>query len=167
MTLGPWNAIWDDDEWISWDSINDHIEDYELREMFPTANLNLVRNFHDLVRTAAEYHDMTGRYLQIWGELGEFYAEIKYGIKRHKPHTPGSDGTMGDDFIEVKTMSPEKGDPCVTVKLAGNFSKLAVVKITEEWQFESKLIDRTAMREGSGTHAKVNWHDHPETTVPE
>jgi hypothetical protein len=166
MTLGPWNAIWDDDEWISWDFINEHIEDHERREMFPKANVQLVRIFEDLVTAAADYHAMTGRYLQIWGELGEFYAEMKYGIQRHKPHAPGSDGRMGDDFVEVKTISPEKGDGRVLVKRAGNFSKLAVVRISPDWQFESRLIDRKALGKGSGKHAKVNWHAHDDPANP-
>ena len=166
MTLGPWNAIWDDGEWISWDFINEQIEDQERRELFPKADLQLVRIFEDLVTAAADYHKMTGRYLQIWGELGEFYAEIKYGIQRHRPHAPGSDGRMGDDFVEVKTISPEKGDGRVLVKRAGNFSKLAVVRISPDWQFESRLIDRKSLGKGSGKHAKVNWHAHEDLANP-
>ena len=166
MTLGHWNAIWDDGEWISWDFINEQIEDQERRELFPKGDLQPVRIFEDLVTAAAAYHEMTGRYLQIWGELGEFYAEIKYGIQRHRPHAPGSDGRMGDDFVEVKTISPEKGDGRVLVKRAGNFSKLAVVRISPDWQFESRLIDRKALGKGSGKHAKVNWHAHDEPANP-
>ena len=163
MTLGPWNAIWDDDEWVSWDFINEHIEDQERRDLFPKADLRLVRIFEDLVTAASDYHRMTGRYLQIWGELGEFYAEIKCGILRHKPHVPGSDGRMGDDFVEVKTISPEKGDGRVSVKRAGNFSKLAVVRISADWQFESRLIDRKTLGKGTGKLAKLNWHAHDDS----
>ena len=61
MTLGPWNAIWDEGEWVSWDFINEHIEDHDRRAMFPQANLQLVRIFDDLVTAAADYHGMTGR----------------------------------------------------------------------------------------------------------
>ncbi|MFA0350599.1 hypothetical protein AB4486_27240, partial [Vibrio sp. 10N.222.55.C6] len=56
--------------------------------------------FEKLVDNAEAFYDLTNRYLQIWGELGELYAEINYGIKRHKPHTKGSDGKLGNDFIE-------------------------------------------------------------------
>jgi hypothetical protein len=84
----------------------------------------LVMIFESLVENAMSYHELTGRYLQIWGELGELYAEIKYGIKRHKPHTRGSDGKLGNDFIEIKTISPEKDGGKVQVKRAGNFNRL-------------------------------------------
>jgi hypothetical protein len=87
----------------------------------------LVVTFESLVDNAMTYHELTGRYLQIWGELGELYAEIEYGIKRHKPHTRGSDGKLGNDFIEIKTISPEKAGKQVQVKRAGNFNKLLLI----------------------------------------
>lgn len=116
----PLHGFWDDGDWISWDYIDELREDCEIREEFPQSTVELVRTFGSLVNAAAEYHSLTGRYLQIWGELGEFYAEIKYGIKRHRPHAPGSDGRLGNDFVEVKTISPEKAGGEVTVKRSGN-----------------------------------------------
>lgn len=117
----------------------------------------LVFIFESLVECAISYHTLTGRYLQIWGELGELYAEIKYGIKRHKPHTRGSDGRLGNDFVEVKTISPEKSGEQVQVKRAGNFNKLVVVKITKDFEFEARLIGRKKLSRGDGTHARVSW----------
>ncbi|WP_330970617.1 hypothetical protein, partial [Lysobacter sp. A3-1-A15] len=122
------DGIWDDGEWISWNYINEHLEEQELRAEYPSASIDLIRAFEDLVGVAVTYKELTGRYLQIWGELGEFYAEIKYGLKRHRAHAPGSDGKLGNDFVEVKTISPEKGGSCVLVKRAGNFNKLLVVR---------------------------------------
>lgn len=151
------NAIWDDGEWISWDYINGQIHQKELMEEFPNAALEVVEVFEDLVRTAGNYYVLTGRYLQIWGELGELFAEITYGIKRHAPGTPGSDGRMGNDFVEIKTISPEKNDGTVLVKRAGNFNKVCLVKISPKFKFESKLIDRKELSKGKGKNAKVKW----------
>jgi len=123
----------------------------------------LVMIFESLVDNAMSYHTLTGRYLQIWGELGEFYAEIEYGIKRHKPHTKGSDGKLGNDFIEIKTISPEKAGGQVQVKRAGNFNILLVVKITKEFIFESRLIERKNLSKGEGAHARVSWSTLTET----
>ena len=156
----PSDGILDDGEWISWDYINEHIEEQELRAEYPGASIELIRTFEDLVGVAVTYKELTGRYLQIWGELGEFYAEIKHGLKRHRAHAPGSDGKLGNDFVEVKTISPEKGDGCVMVKRAGNFNKLLVVKISPDFEFEARLIDRKSMRKGTGKHARVNWGAH-------
>jgi hypothetical protein len=119
---------------------------------------DLVDIFDNLVDCAFSYHQLTGRYLQIWGELGELYAEIEYGIKRHKPHTRGSDGKIGNDYIEIKTISPEKrADGFVQVKRAGNFNKLLVVKIAEDFSFEGQLIERKQIPKGAGKHARVAW----------
>lgn len=121
--------------------------------------------FKSLVENAISYHAFTGRYLQIWGELGELYAEIEYGIKRHKPHTKGSDGKLGNDFIEIKTISPEKSGGQVQVKRAGNFNKLLVVKITKDFSFESRFIERKKLSKGKGVHARVSWSSLPKTDM--
>ena len=113
--------------------------------------------FESLVDSAKSYHALTGRYLQIWGELGELYAEIKYSIKRHKPHTRGSDGKLGKDYIEIKTISPEKAGGLVQVKRAGNFNKLLVIKITKDFDFEGRFIERKTLSRGDGKHARVSW----------
>lgn len=153
-------AVYDDGEWISWDWINGQLADQELRQEYPQADLDVVKIFHDLVSLAEDYKRATGRYLQIWGELGELYAEIKYGVVRHPPGTRGSDGRLGNDWVEVKTISPEKHSETIHVKRAGNFNKLLVVRIREDFVFEAKLIDRKLLTRGSGKRAKVAWATH-------
>lgn len=155
----PSDGIWDDGEWISWDYINEQLEEQDLSAKYPDATIELIRTFEDLVETAATYRKLTGRYLQIWGELGAFYAEVKYGLRRHKTHAPGSDERLGDDLVKVKTISPEKASEQVLVKRAGNFNKLIIVKISQDFEFESRIISRKCIGKGLGIHAKINWGD--------
>lgn len=163
----PSDGIYDDGEWISWEWINQQLYEQDLKAEYPKADPELAELFESLVETAADYRAMTGRYLQIWGELGELYAEVKYGIRRHKPKTPGSDGKLGNDFVEVKTISPEKSAHKVQVKRAGNFNKLLVVKISEDFEFVSKMLDRSRMTKGAGKHAKVAWSSIPHEGSPD
>ena len=155
MEIG--DGIYDDGEWISWDWINGQLYEQDIKRQYPEVQPQLAMLFEELVENAAEYHALTGRYLQIWGELGELYAEVKFGIKRHKPHTQGSDGKMGNDFVEIKTISPEKDGDKVQVKRAGNFNKLLVIKINEDFEFDARFIDRKRLAKGEGTHARVSW----------
>lgn len=156
------DGIWDDGEFISWDSINSHLDDQELRVGFhPASTVELIRLFKEMVESAHQYRALTGRYLQIWGELGEMYAELKYGITRHKPMTQGSDGRMGNELVEVKTISPEKLSGKIEVKRAGNFSVLCVVKINQKFEFESRLIHRKLLGKGPGKHARYEWLPEP------
>lgn len=155
----PSDGIWDDGEWISWDYINQHLAEREHVSDVPAVSQELRDIFDVLVHTASNYKEHTGRYLDIFGELGELYAEIQLGISRHKPNTPGSDGRVGNDFIEVKTISPLKQDDKVRVKRAGNFNKLYVVRITENFYFEGRMIDRRKLRKGDGKFASVRFKD--------
>lgn len=151
------DGIYDDGEWISWEWINGELYKQEVQQEYPQVEPELALLFEDLVANARDYFYLTGRYLQIWGELGELYAEVKYGIKRHKPHTQGSDGRLGNDFIEIKTISPEKDGGQVQVKRAGNFNKLLVVRINSNFEFEGRFIERKHLSKGEGTHARVSW----------
>ena len=90
----------------------------------------------------------------IWGELGEIYAEIKFGLRRHATHKPGSDGTIDGKRVEVKTISPEKSGDHVLVKSQGDFEKLLIVRIDQDFQFQSKLFDRSELSGGAGKYLK-------------
>ncbi|MES2501759.1 MAG: hypothetical protein V4545_04060 [Pseudomonadota bacterium] len=133
------------------------LDEKELPDIHQQVNPELIKIFESLVDSAKSYHALTERYLQIWGELGELYAEIKYSIKRHKPHTRGSDGKLGDDYIEIKTMSPEKSGSLVKVKLAGNFNKLLIIRITKDFAFEGHFYERKELIKGDGIHAHASW----------
>ena len=152
----PWeHGIWDNieeivDEEGGWDS------DYKPKN--PTT-LELWELLDELVEASRNYHEVTGRHLPIFGELGELYGEAKYGIKRHKPFAQGSDGKLGNDFVEIKTISPLKSDSTVRVKRAGNFSKLLIVKISEDFEFKAKMLNRKNLRKGSGKHIKAKWSE--------
>lgn len=151
------DGVWDDGEWISWDWINGQLHQQELHAQYPKADPEVVEVFEDLVSSAQRYREITGRYLQVWGELGEMYAQIRHGVKLHKPHTRGSDGKLGNDFVEIKTFSPEKIKQRITVKRAGNFSKLLIVRIDKNFEFQSRLLDRKLIAKGAGKVARVSW----------
>ena len=153
------DGVWDDGEWISWEYINQLQASQEPTVTVPQVSQELRDIFDSLRHTADAYKQHTGRYLDIFGELGELYAEIELGIKRHKLNAPGSDGRVGNDFIEVKTISPVKQNDKVRVKRDGNFNKLYVVKISENFFFEGRMIDRRDLKKGDGKFASVKFSE--------
>jgi len=90
----------------------------------------------------------------LWGELGEIYAEIKFGLRRHATHAPGSDGTIDGKRVELKTISPEKTSDHVLVKRQGDFEQFLIVRIDQDFQFQGKLIDRSDLSGGAGKYLK-------------
>ncbi|NOS98559.1 MAG: hypothetical protein HOP25_08835 [Methylotenera sp.] len=129
----------------------EQIEPYKSRDGFPFALLEHFEIFHDLVDCASRHFENTGRYLQIWGELGEIYAEIKFGLRRHGTHKAGSDGIIAGKLVEVKTISPEKTNDRVQVKSQGDFEQLLIIQIDSDFKFQGKLFDRSEL---SGTSGK-------------
>lgn len=153
------DGIWDDGEWISWDTINCEIHRHSLRQLYPYADFMLIQIFEDMIEVAEQYYEITGRYLPIFGELGEILAEITFDIKRHKPRAQGSDGRLDNDFIEIKTITPEKCVPKVSVNRKGHYNKLLVIKIDENFNFEARMLHRKDMPKGNGgKQASVSWN---------
>jgi len=169
----PWE--WEDisREWLD-SQLEDEPEDdansvesgepFQSRDGFPFSALEQTQILQDLVDCAARHFENTGRYLQIWGELGEIYAEIKFGLRRHKTHRAGSDGTIAGKLVEVKTISPEKANDRVLVKSQGNFEQLLIVRIDRDFQFQGKLFDRRELKGVAGKFLKGRLKDDASNT---
>lgn len=157
--LGVDNAIWDDGEWVSWGDIELQIQYKEWGAKYPNANRALVPVFEDLLNVAELYFAATGSHLQVYGDIGELFGAITHGIQLHRNYTPGSDGRLGNDLIEVKTITPFKSNDVVEVKASGNFNKLLVVKINQDFEISSRLIDRKKLTAPKGGKYRISWND--------
>lgn len=164
----PWEWEYLSREWVDTQLKNEPAEDassvelgkpFQSRDGFPLDLLAHTQIFQDLVDCAARHLENTGRYLQVWGELGEIYAEIKFGLRRHETHRAGSDGTIAGKLVEVKTISPEKAGDQVLVKSQGNFEQLLIVRIDRNFQFQGKLLDRSELKGVSGKFLRGRLRD--------
>lgn len=153
------NAFYDDGEWVTWTEINSHLARLEFQAKFPDLDVDLVPIFQSLLAVAEEYHHLTGSHLQVYGDLGELYGAIVHGIKLHRNYVQGSDGKLGNDFVEVKTITPFKSNNTVTLNLERNFSKVLVVKINADFEVSGKLIDRKALPKTKSKRLSLDW-DH-------
>lgn len=153
------NAIYDDGEWITWDEINSHLERLEFEARFPDLDVDLVPIFQNLLTVAQNYHELTGSHLQVYGDLGELYGAITHGIKLHRNYAQGSDGKLGNHFVEVKTITPFKSNNAVVLNMKRNFSKVLIVKIDADFAVQCKLIDRKALPKRKGDKLKLDWED--------
>lgn len=159
----PWEWQYIDRDWI--DSQLGDMRSVELntpfqsRAGFPFNTLEQAEIFYDLLDCAARHFQNTGRYLQIWGELGEIYAEIKFGLRRHGTHEAGSDGKIAGKLVEVKTISPEKTNDRVLVKSQGNFEQLLIIRINQAFEFQGKLFDRDELKVASGKFLSGRFKD--------
>ena len=157
--LGPDNAFWDDGEWVSWDDINRQLEYKEWGAKYPNADRSLIPYFEQLIGLAESFFYDTGNHLQVYGDIGELFGAITYGIKLNRNNAPGSDGRLGNDFIEVKTITPFKRNDVVEVKAGGNFNRLLVVKINHDFELSSRMIDRKRLPAPKDGKYRVAWSD--------
>lgn len=154
------NAAYDDGEWITWTEINSHLDRLEFQHRYPHLDVNLVPIFQDLLAVAQDYHGLTGSHLQVYGDLGELYGAVMHGIKLHrKSYVQGSDGKIGNDFVEVKTITPFKRNDTITLNPKRNFSKVLIVKIDASFNVQGRLVDRKALPRNKGNTIKLDWLD--------
>jgi hypothetical protein len=171
--VAPWEWKYVSNEWID-SELEGEPEDYahsvksitpyKSRDGLPFSSLEHIEIFQDLVDCAVRHFENTGRYLQIWGELGEIYAEIKFGLRRHGSRKSGSDGIIADRLVEVKTISPEKTNDRVLVKRQGDFEQLLIVRISSDFQFQGKLFDRSELSGTDGKFLKGQLKDNTTNT---
>lgn len=176
VPLDSSNAIWDDGEWISWYEINEHLaEDDPASPSIDERSAHAPHEtcadkqerLNELIKRAQELVECGERSQVDFGEMGELYAEMRYGLKRHRKFAQGSDGKIGNEFVEVKTITPWKTKKRVSVRRSGHFGKLVVVKIDERFMFDSRIIPRSRLAKGSGGRmARVSWASMPRLNEP-
>ena len=157
--LAPWEWQYISKEWVDSQLESEPEEPFKSRDGFPFSTLEQIEIFHDLIDCSERHFENTGRYLQVWGELGEIYAEIKFGLRRHGSHRAGSDGTIDGKLVEVKTISPEKTRDHVLVKSQGDFEQLLIVRIDRDFQFQGKLFERSELKSATGKFLRGQLKD--------
>lgn len=66
-------------------------------------------------------------------------------------------GRIGNDHVEVKTISPQKQKHKIQLKRSGNFNKVIVVRISAVFEFESRMFERKRLNKGKGKFARISW----------
>jgi hypothetical protein len=83
---------------------------------------------------------------------------MMFGIKLHSdPCAQGSDGMIGNQLVEVKTITPGKGKNFVVIKRAANFALLVIVRISRDFQFAARMVDRSLLKKGPGKIVRLHW----------
>jgi hypothetical protein len=166
------DGIWDDGEWISWAYINQFMEDDESSaEPVPVAAPMAASTTESVARIEPQGAELLALVMDaiahsansadpspLWGRIGELYVAERFGVELTRAHTQGHDGRLGRYHVEIKTITPSKKRPFVTVKRAGNFNLLAVVRVDDEYQLDARLVFRDKLPASNGGRiAVVSW----------
>lgn len=152
-------AFYDDGEWVSWSDIDEQLRHKEWGAKYPNAIRSMIPYFEDLISLAESYHLETGLHLSVYGDIGELFGAITYGIKLNKTYAQGSDGRLENDHVEIKTITPFKTKDVVMVDTSRHFNKLLVVKINAEFQVSGRMVSRKQLPKRSGRYLRIRWED--------
>ena len=114
------------------------------------------------MQTAEDYFHLTGQHLPLYGVIGELFAAITIGLKLNKLCAPGADGRLGNDHIEVKTITPFKKHDFVELSTKGNFDKVFVVKVSPSFELAWRMVERKRLPKAKNGKVRLKWSDLPE-----
>jgi hypothetical protein len=154
-------AFYDDGEWVTWSEIDEPLRYKEWAAKYPNAIRSMIPYFEALLSLAEGYHLETGRHLSVYGDIGELFGAITYGIVLNRTYAKGSDGRLGNDHVEIKTITPFKRKDEVIIDTSRHFSKLLIVKINAEFQIAGRMIDRKHFPKVNGRYTRIRWADLP------
>ncbi|PZR01079.1 MAG: hypothetical protein DI533_08175 [Cereibacter sphaeroides] len=152
-------AFYDDGEWVTWSEIEGQLRYKEWAAKYPNAMRSMIPYFEDLISLAESYHLQTGRHLSVYGDVGELFGAITCGISLNRTYAQGSDGRLGNDHVEIKTITPFKNRDVVIVDTSRHFNKLLVVKINKYFQVAGRMIDRKKLPKRGGRFVRIHWDD--------
>lgn len=159
----PSEGIWDDGEWTSWAWINEQLARQDRQLEAPDNSEDAPQPQSSLLKTLIEEaaaHDRAnlGTPSPLWGRIGELYAAERFGVVLSRHCAEGHDGRLGNELVEVKTITPHKFRSFVRVKRSGNFSLLAVVRVDALYRLDARLIRRRDFVDTSdGRYATLSW----------
>lgn len=118
--------------------------------------IECLRTSSELRRAALQEHRPVSAGL---GKLGEIYAEIEFGLRRHGTHKAGSMAPSTARSGRSSPFLPEKGNDRVLVKRQGDFEQITNASIDENFQFTGKLIDRSRLMGGGGRFLRARTRE--------
>lgn len=157
------DGIWDEGEWISWEYINRQLgeaDEDEREDWTERVRAHVVKSseLQGLIRRAIIEEERTPLPSPLWGQIGELCAAECYPMELVRAHAQGHDAKLGTELVEVKTITPRKARPFVRVKRSGNFSLLAVVRVSKTYELYVKLVRRKdVIKKSDGEYAIVTW----------
>ena len=154
-------AFYDDGEWVTWSGIDEHLHRKEWHAPYPNADHPMIPYFEALLSLAGSYHYETGLHLNVYGDIGELFGAITHDLKLNRTYAQGADGRVGNDHVEIKTITPFKNKDVVTVDKSGNFNKLLVVKINGLFEVSGRMIERKDLPKRPGQKLNIKWDDLP------
>jgi hypothetical protein len=165
------DGIWDDGEWISWEWINEQLAEQEAEEeKEPGCSSAVQPKGPDILRLiikAIEEDKTSSVAPSLWGKIGELYVAERFGVVLSRDHSQGHDGHLGNDLVEIKTITPGKQKPFIRVKRSGNFSLIAVVRVNADHLFDARLVRRDKLPKGrDGRFATISWRTACKVGVP-
>lgn len=159
MDRDIWNDRigYEDGEWITWSDVARKERDDARHALYSNGDEEAVHWFEALLGLAHDFHCETGGHLNVYGEIGELFAAAVFGVRRHRMYAKGSDGRLGDDFVEVKTITPFKGNDVVVFRTDAHFSKVLIVRIDANFIVSGRLIARRDLPVFGGKKFTISW----------
>ena len=157
MSETPKDATyWDTGDWIAWYRTPTGIDDRPCNAAAQDPMARLTALHLSLLRAAKGYYVLTGEHLPVYRQIAHVHAALYCDL----PLEPAA-RTCDKTGVEVLCLPPHRPDNFVEVDLSRPFGTLIVVRISDNFTCEARMIQRRALGDHGEGKIKVRWQALP------
>lgn len=151
---------WDSGDWIDWHrkiAARDE-SPCAAPSADPRARLHTLRT--RMLQCARTYFELTGKHLPIYEGIARIHASLAFDLPTKDPAACDIDTAP----MQLITIPPHGAHDVFTVDFAAPFCCLIVVRITDSFLSEARMMPRTALPDRSDRPVELRWGDLPNGT---
>ena len=155
----PEDAIhWDSGDWIDWHRTSDGADTSPCGAAAENDELARITALHvSLLRAAKSYFVITGKHLSVYPQIAESYAAIHFDLP-----LGGSLDKKGR--VKIAWLTPDNPTNSVEVSLKEDFDLLMVIRISDKFTVEARMITRKNLSQRQKGVQTVTWQSLPRRT---
>ncbi|MFK7879113.1 hypothetical protein [Roseobacter sp.] len=157
MNKIPSDAIhWDSGDWIDWhrNALHPTTPPCAAPSEDPRARLHTLHM--RMLQSARAYFELTGEHLPIYEGIAKIHASLELDL----PSKINSEDDTANNVLVV-TLPPNRPSDIVTIDLSEPFGSLIVVRITQSFTAECRIMARTALPDRRDGKYDIHWRDLP------
>ncbi|ABG32831.1 hypothetical protein CEP88_06255 [Roseobacter denitrificans] len=149
---------WDTGDWIEWHRTSLGVDHRPCAAAAQDQQAQMTALHINLLRAAKGYFEMTGHHLPVYPQIAHVHAAIFCDLPMDGP-----DRTCAQTGVEVACLAPHSPSDEVEVDLSHDFVTLIVVKISDDFTAQARMISRADLPKSKDGPYRVAWQALPHT----
>jgi len=149
-------AHWDTGDWIEWHRTSLGVDDGPCAAASHDPQAQMKALYINLLGAAKGFFEMTGHHLPVYPQIAQVHTAIFCDLPLEGP-----DRDCAQTGVEVAYLAPHSPSDEVEVDLSHPFATLLVVKISDDFTPQARMISRADLPKSKDGPYRVAWQSLP------